>query len=188
MNRRHFIKSGLIWVPTFIAGRKLIAQPSLNQPSAGTFNRPATASSCALFASNTDITTTSNNTTNFSVLSQAIACSTSVSVCKVLVYQHTAEGTGTIFIRIRSASNNGGTLHGTSDSLSNNATGWRTFNFSTPAAVSADFYLTVITSAGAGYAAIRSTGSGTLYSTTSYDFFSGTTDQNQDMCFECWTQ
>lgn len=188
MTRRKFIKTGLIWVPAFVAGRKIIAQPSLNAPTAGAFNPPAAGSGCALFASNTDIVNTINNTANFSFLSQKVACSDSRSVCKVLVYQHATENSGTIYIRIRSANNNGGTLHGTSDTLSNNTTGWRTFNFTTPAAVSADFFITIITSSGAGYATIRSSGTGTKYSDTNYDFFNGTADQNQDMCFECWTQ
>lgn len=186
MNRRKFIKTGVLFVPTYMAGKELVAQPAYVREMLNPQPPKLAAIGCTLYASNTG--SIGNNTTNFSILSQKVLCSTNLSVCKVLIYQHSAEGTGNIFIRVRSAANNGGTLHGTSDVLANNATGWRTFNFTTPAAVTTDFFLTVITSAGAGYCAVRSGGTGNAYSDTSADMFNGSTDMNEDMAFECWTQ
>lgn len=63
MNRRRFIKTGLIFVPASFAGRKLLAQtPGVNSPFIGGFNRtPAAAGgSCAETYTN-DATTASTS-------------------------------------------------------------------------------------------------------------------------------
>lgn len=152
----------------------------------------ATATAAAAATCKSWLSTSAGNGSDYwiysGVLSQKIQNAGTLSVCKVKVYLDTTGGNSDVAFSLRSAANKGGSLYGTTETITTTGigNGWFTLNFSSPVSVTGDFFLTFESSSDTAMRWRVDTAG--IYDSTTYCIYTGPNPYTaHDFMFEIWT-